>query len=403
MENKYDAIVIGARCAGSPTAMLLARKGYKVLLVDKAKFPSDTISTHIIFPNGVKLLMNWGLLDKVRASNPPLISRMGADFGPFMLMGSPPLPEGVPGIFAPRRIILDKILVDAAVEAGVEFRENCMVEEILADGDQVTGIRCHSKGGTPVTEKARIVIGADGRNSVLAKKVHAESYNEIPVLTCWYYTYWSGTNIRDLVLHSRPNRAFGAIPTNDGLVCLPVACAASDFHEFRTDVEGNYLKTLEMYPELSELVRQGKREEKFYGMSDNDNFFRKPFGPGWALVGDAGYHKDPITGQGISDAFRDAESLTDALDAGFSGKDSLENSLALYQKTRDEKSMPMYGFTCDFAKLEDPPPDMQYFFSVLVGNQKESDRFFGALAGTVPIPEFYSQENIQRIIGAVNA
>src|SRR5687767_2509845 len=307
MENKYDVIIIGARCAGAPTAMLLARKGYKVLLVDKAKFPSDTISTHIIFPKGVELLMRWGLLDRIFASNVPVINRMGADFGPFTLTGSPPLPEGVPGIIAPRRIILDKILIDAAIEAGAEFRENCMVEEILMDGDQVTGIRCHSKGGKTVTEKARMVIGADGRNSMVAKTVRAESYNVIPTLTCWYYTYWSGTQIRDLVLHSRPNRAFGAIPTNDGLVCLPVACSVSDFQDFRSDIEGNYLKTLDMHPELAELVRQGKREEKFFGMSDNDNFFRKPFGPGWALVGDAGYHKDPITGQGISNAFRDAE------------------------------------------------------------------------------------------------
>src|SRR5688500_158265 len=186
--------------------MLLARKGYKVLLLDKAEFPSDTISTHIIFPTGLARLKNWGLLENILSTNCTVIQQMGFDLGPFTLAGTPPLPEGIPGIIAPRRTILDKILVDAAVRAGVELRENCIVEEIVVNNEIVTGVCCRTKGGSTVTEKGRIVIGADGRNSILARTVKAEKYILRPPYTCWYYTYWSGVPVKDLKFYSRPNR-----------------------------------------------------------------------------------------------------------------------------------------------------------------------------------------------------
>jgi 2-polyprenyl-6-methoxyphenol hydroxylase-like FAD-dependent oxidoreductase len=385
----YNVIVVGARCAGSPTAMLLARKGYRVLLLDNATFPSDTISTHIVWPVGVVRLKRWGLLDRVVASNCPAIRKLTFDVGPFALTGSPPAADGISEFFAPRRIVLDKILVDAAVEAGAELREGCSVEDVLTDGDRVTGIRCRAKGGLPVTETASIVIGADGRHSVVARAVKAPEYNVRPSLSCWYYAYWSGVPVEGPELHSRPGRAFGPIATNDGLVCLPVAWTRREFQQYRADIEGNYLKTLELAPGLAERVRQGKREERFVGTADLPNFFRKPVGPGWALVGDAGYHKDPITAQGISDAFRGAEALAEALDAGFSGQEPWESALARLERTRDEEVTPMYEFTCQLATLEPPPPAMQQLFAAVHGNQPETNRFFGTLAGTVPLREFF--------------
>jgi 2-polyprenyl-6-methoxyphenol hydroxylase-like FAD-dependent oxidoreductase len=396
----YDVIVVGARCAGSPSAMLLARKGYRVLLVDKANFPSDTISTHIVWPAGIARLKRWGLLEKIVASNCPAIRKLTFDLGPFALTGSPPPAEGISEFFAPRRKVLDTILVNAAVEAGAELREDCVVEGITTDGERVTGIRCSAKGGVSVTETAPIVIGADGRNSVVARAVKAAEYSTKPPLGCWYYAYWSGVSIDGPELYSRPGRAFGPIPTNDGLVCLPVAWTHNEFQQYRADIEGNYLKTLELAPGLAERVRQGKRAERFVGTADLPNFFRKPSGPGWALVGDAGYHKDPITAQGISDAFRDAEALVDALDAGFSGKEPLEVALTRFERKRNEEAMPMYEFTCQLATLEPPPPTLQRLFAGLHGNQTETDRFFGTLAGTVPLREFFSPENMRRIISA---
>jgi 2-polyprenyl-6-methoxyphenol hydroxylase-like FAD-dependent oxidoreductase len=146
-------------------------------------------------------------------------------------------------------------------------------------------------------------------------------------------------------------------------------------------------------------VRAGKREEQFIGTADVPNFLRKPYGPGWALVGDAGYHKDPVTAQGISDAFRSAELLAEAIDAGFSGRQPLATALANYERQRNEEVFPMYEYTCQFAALDPPPTHMQQLFAALRGNQAQIDRFLGTVAGTVSIPEFYSPENIQRIVG----
>src|SRR5579884_4058259 len=186
----YDAIIIGARCAGSPTAMLLARKGYHVLLLDRTSFPSDTLSVHYIHQSGVARLQSWGLLDRVVASNCPPVYRQALNVGPFTLVGTPPPIDGVSAAYAPRRTILDKILVEAAVAAGADLRERFSVDELSTDGERVTGVRGHTAGGTAVAERAPIVIGADGLHSLVARSVRAATYNARPALTCAYYSYW---------------------------------------------------------------------------------------------------------------------------------------------------------------------------------------------------------------------
>jgi 2-polyprenyl-6-methoxyphenol hydroxylase-like FAD-dependent oxidoreductase len=178
----YDAIVVGARCAGSPTAMLLARKGYKVLVVDRARFPSDTISTHLLHPPGVAALRRWGLLDRLTATGCPPIDTYAFDFGPFTISGSPGT-EGAPVAYGPRRTVLDSLLVEAASQAGAEVREGFTVEEVAIDDDgRVSGIRGHSSDGQTVTEHAKVVIGADGRHSLVARAVGPEQYNQKPKL-----------------------------------------------------------------------------------------------------------------------------------------------------------------------------------------------------------------------------
>src|SRR5581483_1642830 len=167
----YDAIIVGARCAGSPTAMLLARKGYRVLLLDKATFPSDTLSTHAVKVAACARLGRWGLLDRVAATNCTPIRKGTLHLGPFSLSGSAPPLDGVGVAYAPRRRLLDKILVDAAVESGAELREDFAVDELVTEGGRVTGVRGHARGGAPVTESARIVIGADGLHSLVARAV----------------------------------------------------------------------------------------------------------------------------------------------------------------------------------------------------------------------------------------
>lgn len=223
-------------------------------------------------------------------------------------------------------------------------------------------------------------------------------YHTKPMLTCTYYSYWSGIPITRAELYLRDNRFIGAYPTNDGLVCIFVFAPHREFSTFRANIEGNFLKTLDLAPSLAERVRRGKREERFVGTADAPNFFRKPYGSGWALVGDAGYHKDSYLAQGITDAFHDAERLAEAIDAGFTGQQPLAEALASYERQRNEHAMPMYEFTCQLASFEPPSPEMQQLFGALYGNQAETNRFLGTIAGTVPIPEFFAPENVGRII-----
>ena len=397
-EAMYDIIVVGARCAGSPTAMLFARKGYRVLLVDRATFPSDTISTHIVWQPGIARLKRWGVLEQLVASGCPPIRTMTVDFGDVTLTGSPPPADGVAEAYAPRRTVLDKILVDAASRAGAEVREGFTVTEITMDGDRVTGIRGRTRGGAEVAEDARLVIGADGLHSVVARAVQASEYDVRPTLACWYYAYWSGVEVDGVTFCARDGRALGLIPTNDGLVCVAVALAARDFESFRADYEANYLATIDLAPMIGERVQAGRRVEHIRAMSDVPNLFRRPYGPGWALVGDAGYHKDPINAQGISDALGHAELLAEAVDDGLAGRRPLAEALAGYEQQRNEAVRPMYEFNCQSATLDPPPPEMQAVFAALSQHQHETNRFVGTIAGTVPIPEFFAPENLGRIV-----
>ncbi len=395
-ENQYDAIIVGARCAGSPTALLLAQKGYKVLVVDKATFPSDTISTHLIHPLGVAALKRWGLLDRILATGCPPIDMYAFDFGPFTITGTPATEEA-PVSYAPRRTVLDKLLVDAASEAGAEVREGFTVEQLVIADGHVTGVRGHGKGGQVVTEYARVVIGADGRNSLVADVVHPEQYNEKPKLLAGYYTYYSGMPMNGrFETYIRPQRGFAAWPTNDGLTLVIAGWPFAEFEANRKDIEGNYLTTLELAPSFADRIRAARREERFVGTAVA-NYFRKPYGPGWALVGDAGYNKDFITAQGIQDAFRDAELCARALDETFSGERFFDVAMSEYQSARDAHVLPTYELTCQFATLEPPPPEMQQLLAAMHGNQEAMDGFARTVAGVTSPAEFFSEENVGRI------
>jgi 2-polyprenyl-6-methoxyphenol hydroxylase-like FAD-dependent oxidoreductase len=394
----YDAIVVGGRVAGSPTAMLLARKGYRVLLVDQARFPSDTISTHHIHRAGLATANRWGLLPRLIGTGGPRIRRWTFDLGPFALTGHP-LPAGdIDFDLCPRRTVLDKTLLDAAAEAGAEVREGFAVTDILRDGERVCGIQGQTADGTPVSERARMVIGADGRRSRIARLVGAPTYNARPALTFGYYSYWCGVDLKGVALYPREGHGVVAEETNDGLVYVAVGWKRDLFDSVRQDVEGALLRTVQAAaPELAEKLRQAERVAPFKG-ADFPFYFRQPYGSGWALVGDAGYHRDAITGQGITDAFRDADLLSAALDAGWSGRRKLSQALADYEQTRNAAVMPMYEFTYKLAKLEAPTEQEQQLFGALRTNQLEAERFLSTIAGSVPIPEFFAEDNLERII-----
>ena len=402
MTDSYDVIVVGARCAGSPTAMLLARRGYKVLVVDRATFPSDTISTHLIHPPGVTALKRWGLLDSVVATGCPAIHTYVFDLGPFALSGTPG-PEEAPVSYGPRRTVLDKLLVEAATGAGADVREGFIVEELTLDDGRVTGVRGRSKGGPAVTERARVVVGADGLHSIVAQTVKPEQYHEKPPLEASYYTYWSGLPMDGrFEAYDRGNRAFAAWPTNDDLTLVIAGWPIAEFEANKRDIEAHYLEAFERAPAFKERMRAARREERFVGAAV-PNFFRKPYGPGWVLVGDAGYNKDFITAQGISDAFRDAELCATALDDVFSGRQSFDVAMAAYQATRDEHVLPTYEFTCEFAAFAPPTLEQQQLFAAMHGNQEAMNGFVRAFSGVVSPADFFSDENVRRIFGAAGA
>jgi flavin-dependent dehydrogenase len=370
----FDAIVVGARCGGSPTAMLLARHGYRVLLVDRVKFPSDTISTHWIWPRGNACLKRWGLLDRVLATNCPPFRTMGLDLGDFQLIGDLPPIDGVAEVCVPRRTVLDKLLLDAAAEAGAEVREGFSVTGLTSSDSRVTESADTGAAGPEVEEQARIVIGADGRNSLVAKTVRAVEYNVRPALTCGYYAYWSDVPPH-LPVHPRPRRTVISFPTNDGLTITYVRVLATSSKPSASDLGLYIADGLGMVADLAEPFREGKRVEQIRGTGTLPNFFRRPYGDGWALVGDAGYHKDPILAQGISDAFRSAQWLADAVHAGFSASRPLTEALAEYQRVRDEHLTPMYEFNCAATRASTPPSEILALFGALRYDPVARNRF----------------------------
>lgn len=397
----YDAIVIGARCSGAATAMLLARKGHRVLLVDRAMFPSDIPHGHLIHRGGPRRLASWGLLDRVVATGCPAITAMSSDLGDFSLGATNLAVDGVPVACGPRRTALDRVLVEAAVEAGAELRAGFSVEGLTMDGDRVTGIRGGDRrAGTSVTERAALTIGADGRNSHVARAVRAPEYEQEPSLTCWYFSYWADVPGDTLELYDRHGRAIFAFPTNDDLFAVFVAWPASDLSLVRADIERQFLAALDGVPSLGERVRAGRRADRFYGATDLRNFLRKPYGPGWALVGDAGCHKDPYLALGITDAFRDAELLANAVHEGLSGRRDLDDALAEYERRRNEATMPDYHVNIERARFTPISTTERMLRSALRGNAEATRQFFLTIEALAPREVFFGPENMGRLMAS---
>jgi flavin-dependent dehydrogenase len=397
----YDVIVVGARCAGSSLALLLARAGARVLVVDRATFPSETVNGHYIQDAGVRYLERWGVLESILGSGGAPIVERQFDFGPVAFRGRPTWPDGQSGIaLAPRRRRLDALLGAAAAEAGAEVRTGFTVDGLLWEGGRVAGVRGRRSDGATVVERARIVVGADGFRSRVAAAVGATTYEAQPAQTCAYYSHWADLPLRHVEVYLRPGRYLLAFPTDDGLTCVAVGWPSREFALVRADVEGAFDAALDLAPDLAERVRAGRRVEPFRGMADLPTFLRTPFGPGWALVGDAGCRVDPITGQGITDAFRDASLLAEAMTASLGGGRPAEDALADYQRRRDAAVLPLYRYTFQRARLEPPSPELQRLLAALPGNQPEIDRFAGITAGIVAPSDFFSPENIGRILGA---
>jgi flavin-dependent dehydrogenase len=346
IRSRYDAIVVGARCAGAATAMLLARRGMKVLAVERSRYGSDTLSTHALMRGGVLQLHRFGLLPAVAAAGTPPIRVTTFHYGDEQITVPIKPRNGVDALYAPRRTVLDAILADGAREAGVDVLHGVRVTDLMySDEGRVVGaiLEEHGVGSVPVG--SGIVIGADGVDSSVARLAGSEPYRLGRNACGFVYGYWSGLDVGGSHWYYRPGVSAGAIPTNDGLTVVFVAVPRERFwSEVRLDLETGYQRALlEAAPALSASLAKAARAGGLRGFAGEMGFFRRSFGPGWALVGDAGYFRDPITAHGITDALRDAEILARAVAA-----DS-DRALEEYQASRDELASGLFQASDDIA------------------------------------------------------
>ncbi len=400
-QRPFDAIVVGARCAGSATAMLLARRGHRVLLLDRNEFPSDLkVSTHMVWHSGVASLKRWGLLDRLRATGCAPMKKFILDLGEFALTGFAPPAGDVDEAYAPRRYVLDALLLDAAQEAGAEFRPCCTVEGPVMDGARVSGVRYTDATGSAVTEPAAIVVGADGFNSVIARAVKPAVREEHPRLQGMIWAYFHDLPLDGMEFYSRPGRMIYAWYTNDSQTLAGICIRDEDYGRAAKDIEASMPAELQaLAPAFAERVRAARRETKWLAGA-TPGVCRAPSGPGWALVGDAGLTMDPITAAGITNAFRDAELLSAAIDAGLSGREPLDQAVGRFEERRAPASLPLFAFSRDMAKLDPPPQAMIDLFTSLPGNQPDTDAYFGVFAQTVPVMQFFAPDNVARIVAA---
>jgi flavin-dependent dehydrogenase len=411
----HDVIVVGTRAAGAATAMLLARAGLRVLAVDRARFPSDTLSTHQVQVPGIARLRRWGLLDQIAAVT-PAVTTVRLDAGRTVLHGDYPQVDGVGALYGPRRTVLDALLVDAARAAGAEVREGVAVESLCRDhAGRVTGIRAQTKGrgegrgwvpsepNRPMVATARLVVGADGKRSTVAAAVGASARRTRSPTTFACYTYWSGVPATVGEIYVRPGLTVPAFPTNDGLLMVAVFAPLAEFDRFRADTAASYRAALDRCGDLGARVRCGVREGPFRLAPDVPNGFRDAYGPGWALVGDAGVVMDPVAGQGISNAFRDADVLAAAIVRGLGssglGSGGLDGALAGYQQERDAAARPIYALTRSLATLR-LSAAQRLLLAAVADRPAETSRFLGVLAGAVRYDDYLRPGNVFGLLGA---
>ena len=397
----YDAIIVGARCAGASLALLLARAGLRVLMLDRASFPSDKpLSTHLMHPPAIRRLRDWGLLDELVRSNCPPILRYGLVVEDVNLMAPLPPDDGVAEAYAPRRYVIDSILIEAATDAGAELRERTSVTGLVWEGERVVGVSGTSNGRN-FTERAHLVVGADGTHSKVAKWVGANTYNEKRTLLASIWTYWQGSSVVDVpTWRDERNYAF-AWPTNDGAVLAGVTWPVADFAEIdRADPIVPYLRVLDrMAPNLAEEIRDGEQDGRWMSGSV-PNFYRESSGAGWALIGDAGYSRDPATAGGITDAIRSADLLAELAVPVLHEPAALDAALLCYEAARNEVTRPFYEYTCDFAALNPYPKDVLQILRAAVALPEQASSLTGLFSQTASPHDFFSAENMNRIFEA---
>ena len=345
--HSYDALVVGARCAGAATAMLLARQGWRVLVIDRGSYGTDTISTHALMRGGVLQLHRWGVLPRLLEAATPPVREATFHYGDHTINVSVVASHGVDALYAPRRTLLDSALICAAGEAGAAVRYGHTLVGLTHRSDgRVSGGIVLDPDGDAVQIDAGLVIGADGASSIVARHARAETLREARHSTGILYGHFAGLRSTGYQWWYRPGIGVGAIPTNDGRHCVFAAISPQLLREGSRRVDRRtMLNTLLHHadPDLAEQIMACDTDEPIQVFSGLKGFMRQAYGPGWALVGDAGYFKDPITAHGITDALRDAELLANAASNG---------AMKQYQDARDALSQSLFETTDAIAALD---------------------------------------------------
>jgi 2-polyprenyl-6-methoxyphenol hydroxylase-like FAD-dependent oxidoreductase len=396
----YDVIVVGARCAGAATALLLARQGAEVLLTDRATFPSDTISTHLLHPTGVARLRDWGLLEPLLATGCPPIDAIS--FQPtedLILRGAPYACDGVATSLAPRRTVLDALLVEAAVQAGADLREGASFRQPVWEDGRVVGAEFGSRNGGAgcssrsngggFTERAALIVGADGRHSAVARHVGAEPVRDAGTFGCQFYGYWRGLPNTGTQIFVGDGQAVLAYPTHDEHHLVLVGWPHARFAEVKQDIDRHFLAAVaQSAPAIRDHLTDAARAWRITGSGDLALFIRESSGPGWVLAGDAAMAKDPVTAQGIGDAFAQAQSLAERLPAALAaGPQAVDAATAAHVAARDRDGVAAFETTLAFAM----GGNSSALLPVLRSVESRPDlisMFYGIYAGQVTLQEF---------------
>jgi flavin-dependent dehydrogenase len=359
MAERFDVVIVGARCAGSPLATLLARAGVKVAVVEQATFPRDTLSTHLFLADALAFLDKLGVIEDLRATGAPFVGKVDNRVDGFRAtLDWPRLPSDVGGMVSVRRIVLDPILARAAEQAGADVRMATKVTGLVRQAGDVSGVRVKDEHGESELH-ARLVVGADGRRSTVAELCAARKYNVTPNERAVYWGYFEGAEIGaepTFVFHRWADRFVLGAPCDNGRYEVLVLPELGELPRFRDDLEGSFMEHARSCEPVARAIAPAQRVDKIYGMVRWSGYFREASGPGWVLAGDAGHFKDPAAGRGIGDAFDQVQSLAPAIIAGLGGtREELERELARWGRARDRQFAEHYWFGTDLGKAGSLP------------------------------------------------
>jgi flavin-dependent dehydrogenase len=399
--DTYDVIIVGASVSGSPTAMLLARRGYRVLLVDKQIFPRDTNSTHFIWPRGVSYLKRWGLADRFRGKVPHCRD-MEINVEGISLVGAVPAADleqrfktlhgdadNITDLYmGPRRYFLDSVLIESAQEAGAQVIQGFSFEHIIMEDGVVKGISGKKADGREYRAYGRIVIGADGRYSTFAGQVGAREVDFRPLSTFAYYGYFSGISQLRLAIHKKGRLGTAIFPTLDDTHMVLVYGPNAWWEDFRKHAEQNFFFTYEYCaPDIAEKISAGRREEPFKSCGSMPAFKRDTVGDGWVLIGDASSFKDQVSAMGITHAFRDAELVTDHIHRAFSGGAAMQDVLMEFARVRARDYDSYFDLVCKVAEMNPYSKEEVKHLYRIRNNQDSVNAMISQFGDTLPVKE----------------